>query len=887
MRFASPEWLILLPLIAIVAWRWPRLGLLRPLRATLVVLLLLLLMRPEIRRLGAGLDVWVLADRSNSAEEWVQPRLPEMQALLERSKGLRDRLHWVDFADVAVSREAADAQVFPGTRRQTRLASALQYTLAQLDPDRAARLLVVTDGFSTEPLGVVEEKLRDQQVALDYRLVGQPDASDYRVADLDVPARVQRGEPFLVEARITGTPDGKVPFAMQRNGALIASGEADVKDGTALLRFTDHLNAGGAHRYVCKISATNDARTGNNVAERWVEQISGPRCLLVTAYTDDPLAAALRGQGFEVDVRTDFTGLDVGSLAGARGVMINNVPAWRLPENFLRALDFHVRSQGAGLLMAGGKTSFGAGGYFQSPLDPLLPVSMELKQEHRKLAVAMAIVLDRSGSMAVGVPGSHLTKMDLANEGSARGIELLGAMDAVSVIAVDSEPHVMVPLTRLGDNRNEIISATRRIQSSGGGIYVYTGLKAGWEEVKGAGQGQRHIILFADAADAEEPGDYIRLLAEITADGGTVSVIGMGTEADTDAEFLKDVALRGGGRIFFNADPATLPAVFAQETIAVARSAYLAEPVALSATAAWMEMAARPIEWLPAVDGYNLSYLREEATGAAFSGDEYAAPLVAFWQRGIGRVAAVSFPLGGPGSELVRAWPACGDFVRTMGRWLMGRDTPPGIALRTQRAGNTILVDLLYNESWEEELARNAPAIAMVSSASDAIAHPTWQRMEPGRYSVFIPMDDGEWWRGAVQVADVALPFGPLNAGTDAEWSFDRERVAELKRVAARSGGEERLDLSTVWDAPRRKDFSDIQAPLLILLLLVLLVEAAVSRIHGYRPARAVGREQSHRTMHQAPPLPVQPKASPPPPSMDSPPTEKRSVFDQAKRRGR
>ena len=40
--------------------------------------------------------------------------------------------------------------------------------------------------------------------------------------------------------------------------------------------------------------------------------------------------------------------------------------------------------------MAGGKFSFGSGGYFESPIDPLLPVSMELREDHRTLSVAMA-----------------------------------------------------------------------------------------------------------------------------------------------------------------------------------------------------------------------------------------------------------------------------------------------------------------------------------------------------------------------------------------------------------------------------------------------------------------------------------------------------------------
>ena len=69
----------------------------------------------------------------------------------------------------------------------------------------------------------------------------------------------------------------------------------------------------------------------------------------------------------------------------------------------------------------------------------------------------------------------------------------------------------------------------------------------------GSDKGTRHIVLFADAADAEEPGDYQRLLATLKPLGITVSVIGLGSELDSDAAFLKDVAARGEGRIHFTA----------------------------------------------------------------------------------------------------------------------------------------------------------------------------------------------------------------------------------------------------------------------------------------------------------------------------------------------
>jgi len=55
-----------------------------------------------------------------------------------------------------------------------------------------------------------------------------------------------------------------------------------------------------------------------------------------------------------------------------------------VPSEFLSALNFFVNEQGGGLAMIGGKTSFAAGGYSGSPVEPLLPVSMELKQEHRE-----------------------------------------------------------------------------------------------------------------------------------------------------------------------------------------------------------------------------------------------------------------------------------------------------------------------------------------------------------------------------------------------------------------------------------------------------------------------------------------------------------------------
>ena len=137
----------------------------------------------------------------------------------------------------------------------------------------------------------------------------------------------------------------------------------------------------------------------------------------------------------------------------------------------------------------------------------------------------------------------------------------------------------------------------------------------------------------------------------MTDDGCTISVIGLGTDKDVDSALLEDIAKRGNGRIFFSNEPMDIPKIFAQETVTIARSAFIKDPVGAQATGRWAEISPKPFDWLKQADGYNLSYAREDATVSLVSTDEYLAPLVAHARRGLGRSAAVSFPLGGEYSE--------------------------------------------------------------------------------------------------------------------------------------------------------------------------------------------------------------------------------------------
>ncbi|MBX3740094.1 MAG: VWA domain-containing protein [Akkermansiaceae bacterium] len=851
--FRHPEFFLLIPALALVGWFWRSLRLHSPLRMVILLLAVVALAEPVLQRQQNSLDLHVLLDRSDSTEDLIDKGFPEWQRLLEKSKPTRrDNLYFHNYA-AEMAEMGADGSSFTGSRKLTRTGLALSTIAAESDEKRPSRVLLFTDGYSTEPVQEAAAQLEARGIPIDYRIVREQDPNDVRLARLHFPERVQVGEPFVITITARGPNDLKVPLILRRNGATLTETKVTLTEGNATVEFTDRIPRSGAFEYEAEVRAEGDAHMGNNKASRWIEITGGPRLVLVSRYENDPLAKVLSALDFNVQTISDPTQLKAGLLTGAKAVVINNVPAHEIPNDFMKALDFFVREQGGGFLMAGGERSFGAGGYFESAIDPLLPISMELKNEHRKLSVALAIVMDRSGSMSVNVDAKN-TKMDLANSGAANAIDLLGPMDQVTVFAVDSEPTKTIPLTTVGNRKQELGARARKIESGGGGIYVYTGLKAAWEELQKSQAGTRHVILFTDAADSEEPGDYKKLIKEMTDGGCTISVIGLGTKADPDAAFIEDVAKLGNGRIFFSDRPMDIPKIFAQETVTIARSAFLKDLVGTKATGRWSEISPKPLAWLPEVDGYNLSYARPDATVSLIAADEYLGPLVAHARRGLGRTAAVSFPLGGDHSEMVRNWPGYGDFLQTLGRFLMGDATPPGIAIRHRIEGTRLTVDLLYDaEEWGQKLAALPPKVRLQDDSGTPAYDLPWRRISPGHFSLTRDLEEGSVVRGAVQVGEHALAFGPVNVGSSVEWSFDSARVAELRSVSAQTGGRELLDLSTAWLRPPFIAETNLRLPLGIALVLLIIAEALMTRTGWRLPQFALPQRAPQPKIPKAP----------------------------------
>jgi hypothetical protein len=199
-------------------------------------------------------------------------------------------------------------------------------------------------------------------------------------------------------------------------------------------------------------------------------------------------------------------------------------------------------------------------------------------------------------------------------------------------------------------------------------------------------------------------------------------------------------------------------------------------------------------------------------------------------------------------------------------------------------------IDLLFDDRWMEKVAAAPPAIALEEAGTGEIREPVWKKMAPGHYEVSVGLSPQSVVRGAVQVGDAVLPLGPVSVGRNAEWDFDRNRVEQLRAVAAASGGGELTEMASIWDAPRREAFRDARPPLYAVILALLLFEALVSRMGWKTPAFSVNLARRLQAAPVPRPAPAEEpeaaaEAAPPSPPAPGPEDTDRRHREERKRR--
>lgn len=896
MIFLTPFWLILLLPAAACYLKWRHVSaLVNGLSALTFLLLVVALCRPAFEKESRTGTVVVVADRSKSMPRGSAKQHQKTIEIIQSAMSAQDRLAVVSFGRNVVVDRAPQHGAFAGFISQTdadqsRLAAGLSTALSLISADSPGRILLLSDGLWTgrDP-DMQAADAAARAIPIDYREYNRPGKADLSISRIHIPPRVRPGEAFMIKAEISNASGKAFAYELRRNNRVIARGEkgASPEKGRMLL-FRDRIMRPGTARYILTVNGdTDDPIPENNQARFIVGSRGTLPVLCVSAKGTSGFARLLRENGIDcTEVSAGHSDWSLTHLSGYSALIVENTPSQTFGRTGMNTIAAWVRETGSGLMMTGGSHAFGPGGYFRSPLEPVLPISMELRKEHRKLQVAIVVVLDRSGSMSAGVGGGK-TKMDLANIGTAQVLDLLSENDEFGVIAVDSTPHTMLALNTVAmcrARRNDIL----RIQSMGGGIYVYQGLLAAAKMLENATSGTRHIVLFADAADAEEPGKYKELLRACAKSGITVSVIGLGTASDHDAPLLTDIAVRGNGRSFFTNMPRDLPRLFAQDTFSVARNAFIKENTPVRATPELLRITGPGMGSVPKIGGYSLCYPRPESGVAVITKDEYKAPVLAFWHAEKGRVLCYTGEAAGEHTGPILNWKNAGDFFASQVRWVCGGkgDLPEDMLLTRKTEKGALNLTLHLDPERTREPFSRSPRITVLRSSEnrDLIREQAVMKWTSAdTLSLSLPISGEQTILPVVNIpgrepfslSPACLPYSPeympVRAGSG---------TSTLKQLARYSNGKQRVRLDNIWeDIPRKPQFIEF-GHWFALAALVLFLTAILQRRTGIFASLNIRKSSAGKSTPSRPkpartkkPSPEKTRSAPKPAKSDSAPT--------------
>jgi uncharacterized membrane protein len=754
-------------------------------------LLLLAIWNPRIHRPTETLDVVLGVDYSHSVG---QEGKNQALLILKQARRLMDRKtrtgllffgrqpSWEFFP-------SPDPPVpdfsFPVGRGDTDIAAALQAALAQIGGERQARILLISDG--NENVGEVARSLpilRSHGVQVWVHPVNLPQGrNEIYLRDLVLPHQVDRAESFEVRGAVESLYDAPARIKLLRNGVIEKEREVLLRAGTNWVSFRIASSDRGTHTFELIIESPEDTLPENNLLQGVVE-VKGPSRVLYIhsqANAQRLMARVLKLQGYSVvESSPDETSLSLPELSAFDLLVLDNIPATRLSNAKMEAIEKYVRDLGGGLIVVGGPQSYGAGGYDRTPMERVLPLEMRPPSRRDFPHVALLFVLDKSESMGAGPKGA--TKLDLGKSAAVAAAELLKSSDQVGILAFDAGWDWVLAFRQVG--RGESISQQISSIRSDGGTDLYKAMVEAHRSFSAKLAVIKHALVISDGLT--EKRDFHSLVAKMARDGVTVSTVAVGE--DSDVALMAEIARDGKGRSYVTADPEKIPQIFTTETLLISRDLLIekfAEPKVVQALGPLKGFSQTR---MPAVRGYVLTHAKPRAE---FLMKVEENPLLVSWRYGLGRVVAFTSDLSGRWGREWVAWEEFPKWAGQLARYAMRKTSENQISTRFSQEGEEVknTVDLLSKQGG---FVNHLVLKGTVVSPDGIALTTTFVQSAPGRYeTVFSASKKGVYLLTIHEEGNVEpLTTVPFISSYPKEYRQVRPNLSLLSYLAEATGGE-------------------------------------------------------------------------------------------------
>lgn len=576
----------------------------------------------------------------------------------------------------------------------TNIEQSLQIASGIVDPKKATRFVLLTDGNETTGDALsFAQKLKNSPLSIDVLPLSKKATTDVSIKSFVTPQVAYEGEAqqFITDIYSTTAQRGKL--SLYENDALIHKETVDLTAGDNRFTYKHLATAEGLVKYEAIVEVAEDAIFENNKLTSVTMIQSAPRLLIVNGYEEGSnIARALGDKSLTFDVVTaKELPNELSSYLQYNAIIFDNVPGHVVGEAKMTVIEQAVKNFGVGFAMVGGENSFGLGGYFKTPIEALLPVEMEIKSKEQMPSLGLVIVLDRSGSMSG-------PKLELAKEAAARSVELLREGDTLGFIAFDDRPWEIIETAPLQDKEeavNTILSVT-----PGGGTEIYRSLAAAYENLTPLELQRKHIILLTDGQS--QAGDYEGLIEEGKKNSITLSTVAIGSDADR--QLLESLSEMGSGRFYDVIDEQTIPAILSRETAMVSRTYIEDEPFypTIYNALGWNDLFAKGV---PEMNAYIGTTAKQGAIIIAESKKED--PVLAMWQYGLGKTFAFTSDSTGKWTGDWARWDEWTPFWQTMVSQMLPNYQEVAYDIRLQSDGTFMITDPTNEAAFLDIVAVN------------------------------------------------------------------------------------------------------------------------------------------------------------------------------------
>lgn len=773
-QFDRPGWLVLLVLvIPVVIFAWG--GLTRQgargravastvTRCMIVIMLAVAIARPVWNKTGYGVSLIAVLDRSQSIPRHLQQQT--VTALQEwtspNRRGSDDRLAVISVGREAVIGSMPDKLTMfePATNdpegNATNLSKGINLALALLPRDTASRILLVSDGNETDGQArSVANLAKANGVPIDVLPLQYSHENEVILEKVVAPSQSRQGQSIPVRVILRSASQASGTLHLILNGKhvdLTPNVEGDglelsLKNGVNAFMFDVPIVSGGPQQIETTWNPTpgSDTIAANNtgIAVSFVAQSGTILLVSQNPTATNHLRDILVSSGMQVETMTPQA-VPRNSIGFSKydAVILADTPRWALDDLQERHLHAFVHDLGGGLLMTGGPSAFGAGGWIGSLLEQAMPIKCEPPQSRQLPRGALALIM-HSCEMPSGNYWGQ--KMALA------AIDSLSELDYIGIIEYDWNGGIgtlnnagwTLPMQLAGDKIaahdaiNRLVFADMQDFGSPLGLAL--------EGLTGLDASQKHVIIISDGDPAGPSQEQLQAYREAGVTISTVMVGGHGTAIHL--QIMKGIATATGGRFYLVNDPQKLPSIFIKEAQLNSRS--LLQEGGTWDVAMHQSVAGpvREISELPPIHGYVVAGRKGGFSTVPWhipvsDGED---PLLAWWHYGLGKSIAFTSDLGERWTTEWPSWSGFPEFLEGSVRWSMRGTTPPNMMITSRIEGDRGIVDL-------EAVNADASFLNFMRSRAVLIdpmgeARPiTLQQTGPGRYHAeFEAVDPGAW----------------------------------------------------------------------------------------------------------------------------------------------